>query len=80
VIDGLVEDLSKSGLFLRADLALDEGDEAELELEMLGEPPVHLSAEVVRVDGDGGMAFRFREQPSRPLANFLLRQYQTAAS
>lgn len=76
MIDGLVEDVSKSGLFLRADLALGEGSSAELDLEVPGEPPVHLTAEVVRVDGSGGMAFKFVEQPSRPLANFIMRQHQ----
>ncbi len=79
VIDGLVEDLSKSGLFLRADLALGEGSSAEIDLDVPGEPsPLHLTAEVVRVDG-GGMAFKFVEQPSRPLANFIMRQHQTGS-
>jgi hypothetical protein len=78
VIDGLVEDVSKSGLFLRADLALGEGCSAELDLEVPGEPPVHLTAEVVRVDGNGGMAFKFREQPSRSLANFIMSQHHRA--
>jgi len=80
VIDALVEDLSKSGLFLRADLSLDEGSSAELDLDVPGEPPMHLNAEVVRVDPDGGMAFKFSEQPSRPLANFIMRQHQHGSS
>ncbi len=78
VIDGTVEDLSKSGLFLKADLSLDEGSSAELDLEVPGEAPLHLAAHVVRVD-DGGMAFKFVEQPSRPLANFIMKQYQTGS-
>ena len=77
VIDGTVEDLSKSGLFLKVDLFLGEGDSAELDIEVPGETaPLHLTAQVVRVD-DSGMAFKFREQPSRPLANFIMRQHQT---
>jgi hypothetical protein len=81
VIDGLVEDLSKSGLFLRADLCLGQGSSAELDLEVPGEhAPLHLTAEVVRVDDTGGMAFRFLEQPSRPLANFIMRQHQVAST
>lgn len=75
VIDGTVEDLSKSGLFLRADLSLGEGSTAELDLDVPGEETLHLAAEVVRVDA-GGMAFRFCETPSRSLANFIMRQHQ----
>ena len=78
VIDGTVEDLSKSGLFLKADLSLGEGSSAELDLEVPGEAPLHLAAHVVRVR-DGGMAFKFVEQPSRPLANFIMRQHQHGA-
>lgn len=79
VIVGLVEDLSKSGLFLRSELGLCQGSSAELDLDVPGEPaPLHLTAEVVRVD-EGGMAFKFLEQPSRPLANFIMRQHQTSS-
>jgi hypothetical protein len=79
VIVGLVEDLSRSGLFLRSELGLCEGSAAELDLDVPGEPaPLHLTAQVVRGD-EGGMAFRFLEQPSRPLANFIMRQHQTAS-
>ena len=76
VIDGTVEDLSKSGLFLRADLSLGQGSPAELDLDVPGEETLHHAAEVVRVDETGGMAFRFCEQPSRSLANFIMRQHQ----
>ncbi|MBA3462529.1 MAG: PilZ domain-containing protein [Deltaproteobacteria bacterium] len=75
VINGTVEDLSRSGLFLRADLFLGQGSPAEIDLDVPGEETLHLTAEVVRVD-DGGMAFRFCEQPSRSLANFIMRQHQ----
>jgi hypothetical protein len=79
VIDGLVEDLSKSGLFLRADLSIGCGASAEIDLQVPGEEaPLHLTAEVVRVDAGNGMAFRFLEQPSRPLANFIMRQHQVS--
>ena len=76
VIDGLVEDLSRSGLFLRAPSTIGEGSSAELDLDVPGEPPLQLSAEVVRVEA-AGMGFRFRGGQSRPLANFIMRQHQT---
>lgn len=76
MIVGVVEDLSRSGLFLRSELGLCQGDSAELDLDVPGEPaPLHLTAQVVRVDSDG-MAFRFLELPSRPLANFIMHQHQ----
>ncbi len=75
VINGTVEDLSKSGLFLKAELSIGAGSCAEIDLEVPGEGSLHLTARVVRVD-DGGMAFKFVEQPSRTLANFIMRQHQ----
>ena len=50
VIDGLVEDLSRSGLFLRAPEVMARGSSAEIELDLPGEEPLHLAAEVVRVE------------------------------
>ncbi len=82
MIDGTVEDVSRSGLFLRAPKWIRPGSPAQIDLEMPGELPLHLSAEVVRVDEGAdreGMAFRFVDDPEvvRPLANFIMRQHAT---
>src|ERR1700704_6058835 len=82
VIDGLVENLSRNGLFLRAPKLIAEGSSAEIELEVPGEPPIHLTAEVVRVEADpqrAGMGLRIvvDGQDGRPLANFIMRQHAT---
>ena len=85
VIHGLVEDVSRSGLFLRAPEWVRSGSIAELEVDLPGEPPLSLSAEVVRVehsDERAGMAFRFVDdepERSRPLANFIMQHHQKAA-
>lgn len=83
VIDGLVEDVSRSGLFLRAPEWVRSGSIAELEVDLPGEERLHLCAEVVRVehsDERAGMAFRFVDEPghSRPLANFIMQHHQKA--
>jgi uncharacterized protein (TIGR02266 family) len=79
VIDGLVEDVSRSGLFLRASDSIQEGTEAELDMELPGEAPLRLAVEVVRVERGSrrGMGLRFvgQHEPSRPLANFIMRQH-----
>jgi hypothetical protein len=84
VIDGLVEDVSRSGLFLRAPEWIRSGSMAELEVDLPGEETLHLCAEVVRVehsDERAGMAFKFVDEPerSRPLANFIMRHHQQTA-
>ena len=84
VIDGLVEDVSKSGVFMRVDLTLDEGSEAELDLDLPGEETLHLLVHVVRVDDDvknRGMALKFAhgdtaQRARMPLANFIMKQHQ----
>ena len=81
VIEGLVEDVSRSGLFLRAPMGLRPGSAAEIEVDLVGEPPLHLEVEVVRVEvgsGREGMGLRFVESPeqNRSLANFIMRQNQ----
>ncbi|HWO22204.1 MAG TPA: PilZ domain-containing protein [Kofleriaceae bacterium] len=80
IIDGLVEDVSRSGLFLRASHAIQEGSEAELDLDLPGEAPLRLMVEVVRVEQGSrrGMGLRFvgQHEPSRALANFIMRQHQ----
>ena len=81
VIDGLVEDVSRSGLFMRAPRAMQPGAEAELDLDLPGEAEtLKLTAEVVRVELEprAGMALRFVgdiERHRRPLANFIMRQH-----
>jgi hypothetical protein len=81
VIDGLVEDLSRSGLFLRA--AQELGPTSKLELEIdLGEETLHLEAEVVRIQKAPkvGLGLRLVGDPDhnrRSLANFLLKQHAT---
>lgn len=82
VIDGLVENLSRSGMFLRAPKMIAEGSSAEIELDLPGEPPLHLTAEVVRIEPDpepGGMGLRITVDATdgRPLANFIMRQHAT---
>ena len=87
VIDGLVEDLSRSGLFLRAPRMtasprLVEGAAAELSLDLPGEATLHFVAQVVRVEHEprSGMALRLVGDPDqnrRSLANFIMRQHAT---
>ena len=81
VIHGLVEDVSRSGLFLRAPEWVRSGSIAELEVDLPGEERLSLAAEVVRVehsDERAGMAFRFVDEPerNRPLANFIMQHHQ----
>jgi len=83
VIDGLVEDVSRSGLFMRVELPIEIGASAELDLELPGEDPLHLGVEVVRIEEQprSGMALRFTgdvDRARKPLANFIMRQHQEA--
>jgi hypothetical protein len=83
VIDGFVEDLSRTGLFLRAPKLMAAGSSAEIQLDLPGEPPLYLNAEVVRVEHGptrAGMGLRFMvdAEDSRMLANFILRQHATS--
>ncbi|HLL21449.1 MAG TPA: PilZ domain-containing protein [Kofleriaceae bacterium] len=84
VIDGFVEDVSRSGLFLRAPEWMRSGTLAELEVDLPGDERLRMSAEVVRVEHSeqrAGMAFRFVDGPerNRPLANFIMQHHQKAA-
>jgi len=79
VIEGTVDSLSRTGLFLRADLLDTLGTEAMIVLTLPGtEPPLRLPGEVVRVDarpGRSGMGIRFGtlgDHDRRPLANFMI--------
>ena len=79
-IDGLVEDISRSGLFLRAPKWVRPGSEAELDLHLPGQETLRLVVEVVRVEHSNdraGMGLRVMggDGSSRPLANFIMRQH-----
>jgi hypothetical protein len=83
VIDGLVEDVSRSGLFMRSPRHLDPGSAAELYVDLPGEDTLRVLAEVVRVEASPrpGMALRFVGDigsSRRPLANFIMRQHATS--
>jgi hypothetical protein len=83
VIDGLVEDVSRSGLFMRSPRQIGPGVFADLHLDLPGEETLHLKAEVVRVEQEprAGMALRFvgdLERHRRPLANFIMRQHASS--
>ena len=82
VIDGVVEDVSRSGLFLRAPKLVATGSSAEIALDLPGEAPLHLNAEVVRLEHSSeraGMGLRIivDADDSRQLANFIMRQHAT---
>ena len=82
VIDGLVEDVSRNGLFMRSPRQMTPGAAADLDLDLPGEETLHLKAEVVRIEHEprAGMALRFVgdiERHRRPLANFIMRQHAT---
>lgn len=77
VVDGLVEDVSRNGLFMRSPLHIQPGCPAEIDLELPDEN-IQLRVHVVRVeDGDRpGMALKLSGQRSRmPLANFIMQQH-----
>ena len=82
LIDGVVEDVSRTGLFLRASSSISEGSAADLDLDLPGEATLRLAVEVVRIEqrpeGVGlGLRFVARPEWTRPLANFIMRQHQT---
>ena len=79
VIDGLVQDLSRSGLFMKTRRVFHQGARTELDLDLPGEPTLHFLAQVVRVDDDG-IALRLVGDSAnrRSLANFIMRQHATS--
>ena len=84
-IDGLVEDVSRSGLFLRAPKWVRPGSAAEIDLDLPGEETLHLEVHVVRVEHSmkrAGMGLRFVDRPavSRALANFIMRRHAESSS
>lgn len=84
VIDGFVEDLSRSGMFLRSPEMIASGSSAEIDLDVPGEEPLRLEAEVVRIEHTNereGMAFKFVDPAAngRGIANLLMRQHATTS-
>jgi PilZ domain len=84
VIDGFVEDLSRSGMFFRAPQKLGAGLLAAIDLEVPGDSPIRIEAEVVRVEQTSdreGIAFRFVDPQGtrRTLANFIMRSHHSTA-
>ncbi len=80
VVDGLVEDVSRSGMFLA--MTEDEpmlacGSSTSIALELPGEAMLQLEAHVVRVENSGvGLKFVEGTEPNRrPLANFIMKQH-----
>lgn len=79
VVDGLVEDMSRSGLFIRTQRAIGLGTSTEIALDLPGEQTLHLMAQVVRVADDGmGLRFVDQDRTRRSLANFIMRQHATS--
>lgn len=82
-IDGLVEDVSRSGLFLRAPKWVRPGSDAEIVLDLPGET-LSLEVKVVRVehsDERAGMGMKVvHVGANRPLANFIMKQHASSSS
>ncbi len=78
VIEGWVSDISRLGLFLRAEHLDNAGARGTIDLELPKSPPLRLRGEVVRVvlaNGVSGMGIRFDHVPDearRPLANLMI--------
>jgi len=80
VIDGLVEDLSRSGMFVHTPRTIGLWSEVEIDIDLPGEQTLHLSGEVVRLQAAprSGMGLRLvgeGSQSRRSLANFIMRQH-----
>ncbi len=82
-VAGFVEDVSKSGVFLRLDPAdIEAGTEGELDLDLPGEVTLHLQVQIVRVEEEprAGVALKFSGDSLRarvPLANFIMKRHQS---
>ena len=78
VIEGWVLDLSRRGLFLRAEFLDEPGATGSIDLELPDGESLRLPGEVVRVETSSdhaGMAIRFgnlSDEARRPLANFMM--------
>jgi hypothetical protein len=77
VLDGVVEDLSRSGMFIATDVVDVLGAHASIDLDLPGDGPVQLRGEVVRVERDGkrglGIKIARDDEARRPLANFMMK-------
>jgi len=78
VLDGTVEDLSRSGMFIVTEAIDVLGADARIDVEIPDNGPVQLRGQVVRVGehrGRRGIAIRIArdEEARRPLANFMMR-------
>lgn len=78
VLDGTVEDLSRSGMFIATEVVDVLGADARIDVDLPGDGPVQLRGEVVRVgerDGRRGLAIKIArdDDARRPLANFMMR-------
>jgi len=78
VLDGVVEDLSRSGMFIVTEAVDVPGADARIDVELPGDGRVQVRAEVVRVgerEGRRGIAVRIArdDEARRPLANFMMR-------
>lgn len=75
VVDGMVADVSRSGMFVVADHPLACGSQTSIVIDLPDEPAVQIEAEVVRAD-DSGFGLRFVDTSTshRPLANFIMKR------
>ena len=78
MLDGVVEDLSRSGMFIVTEAVDVPGADARIDVELPGDGRVQVRAEVVRVgerEGRRGIAVRIArdDEARRPLANFMMR-------
>lgn len=83
-IEGFVEDISRSGMFLRAPNAIRPGSSAEIELLLPNGESLRLEVSVVRVEHSSaraGMGLHIVSPPDAPpetarsLANFIMRHH-----
>lgn len=80
VVDGVVDDLSRNGLFLHSSDCDDVGATGQLHLRLPHGDTVQIDTEVVRVERRGGrrgMALRFADTGKwrHTLANFLMERH-----
>jgi Tfp pilus assembly protein PilZ len=77
VLDGVVEDLSRGGMFIATDSLDVLGADAAIDLELPGDGKVQLRGEVVRIEHDRrkGLGIRIArdDEARRPLANFMMK-------
>jgi hypothetical protein len=87
-IEGLVEDISRSGMFLRAPNAIRPGSTAEIDLVLPNGDHLRLDVHVVRVEHSpirAGMGLHISQpelppETARSLANFIMRHHAAATT